>query len=156
MNVKVRALTPADLQPYRDIRLESLRLHPECFGANYEAQRQLAQMHFEQKIASQDPHHTMLGAFDGELLMGLCGVSALENHVALITQMYVKSAYQGHGVGQILIDAAKRIAVAAHQAHVLQLNVYPHNLRAKRRYEQAGFQVAGQTERELNMVLTLR
>lgn len=45
MEVTIRALTPADIPAYRDIRLESLRLHPDCFGANYEEQRQQPTMH---------------------------------------------------------------------------------------------------------------
>lgn len=155
MEVTIRALTPADIPAYRDIRLESLRLHPDCFGANYEEQRQQPTMHFERCIASQSPQHTMLGAFEGEQLVGLCGVSELEKRTVLLTQMYVKSRCQGTGVGVALIDAARHTAAEKHQACVLQLDVYPHNLAAKHRYEKAGFQVTGQTADELIMTLRL-
>ncbi|KDM93517.1 GNAT family N-acetyltransferase [Photobacterium galatheae] len=155
MEVDVRALTPADLPAYREIRLESLRLHPDCFGASYEEQRCMPQMHFERNIAAQNPQHTMLGAFDGEALIGLCGVSEIGNQTVLITQMYVQGAYQGLGVGQAFIEAAKRTAAESHQARRLQLDVYPQNLAAKRSYEKAGFQVTDQTEDELIMTLVL-
>ncbi|UIP30422.1 GNAT family N-acetyltransferase [Photobacterium sp. TLY01] len=155
MAVTIRALTPADIPAYRDIRLESLRLHPDCFGANYEEQRQQPTMHFERNIACQSPHHTMLGAFEGEELIGLCGVSALENQVAQLTQMYVKRRCQGTGAGVALIDVAKHTAAEKHHARVIELDVYPHNLAAKRRYEQAGFQVTDQTADELIMTLRL-
>lgn len=155
MEVTIRALTPADIPAYRDLRLESLRLHPDCFGASYEEQRQQPTMYFERNIANQSPQHTMLGAFEGEQLVGLCGVSELENRTVLLTQMYVKSRCQGSGVGMALINAARHTAAEKHQACVLQLDVYPHNLAAKHRYEKAGFQVTGETADELIMTLRL-
>ncbi|GAB6260957.1 GNAT family N-acetyltransferase [Photobacterium sp. R1] len=155
MEVFVRVLIPADIPAYREIRLESLRLHPDCFGADYEAQRRMSQMFFERNIEVQSPQHTMLGAYDGEVLIGLCGLSDIGNQTALITQMYVQGVYQGLGVGQALIEAAKQTAAATHQARVLQLDVYPQNLAAKHSYEKAGFQVTDQTEDELIMTLVL-
>ncbi|KKC99445.1 GNAT family N-acetyltransferase [Photobacterium halotolerans] len=155
MAMIIRALTPADIPAYRDIRLESLRLYPDCFGASYEEQRQLPILYFERNIASQSLQHTMLGVFEGEELIGLCGVSERENRTVLLTQMYVKSRCQGAGVGVALINAAKHTAAEKHQARVIELDVYPHNLAAKRRYEQAGFQVTDQTADELIMTLRL-
>ena len=38
MDIQYRALMPADSFQYRQIRLESLKLHPECFGSGYQEQ----------------------------------------------------------------------------------------------------------------------
>ena len=36
MTYEVRALGAADVDEYRRVRLEALRLHPEAFGADYD------------------------------------------------------------------------------------------------------------------------
>lgn len=38
MEVYCRVLEAEDSRAYRELRLESLKLHPECFGSGYEKQ----------------------------------------------------------------------------------------------------------------------
>ena len=44
--MSIRRLTPADVESYRDIRLEGLRLNPEAFGSSYEEERDRAAEEF--------------------------------------------------------------------------------------------------------------
>ncbi|MFT5880605.1 MAG: hypothetical protein ACI86X_001734 [Moritella sp.] len=41
MEIQYRALMPGDSFQYRQVRLDSLKLHPECFGSGYRDQVKL-------------------------------------------------------------------------------------------------------------------
>jgi len=71
MDIKYRALRTEDSLQYRRVRLDSLKLHPECFGAKYLEQVNLQTLYFEKLIADGDEKNIMLGAFDGSKLVGL-------------------------------------------------------------------------------------
>ena len=47
MEVRCKVLKSEDSLKYREVRLESLRLHPECFGSGYEAQSKMPKLYFE-------------------------------------------------------------------------------------------------------------
>jgi hypothetical protein len=50
MNISYRKLAPDESKQYREIRLESLRLHPESFDSGYEEQSKLPKLKFEKAI----------------------------------------------------------------------------------------------------------
>ncbi len=52
MDVHCKILESKDSLKYRALRLESLRLHPECFGSGYEAQSKMPKLYFEGLIES--------------------------------------------------------------------------------------------------------
>ncbi|UXI03209.1 GNAT family N-acetyltransferase [Photobacterium sp. TY1-4] len=139
MKIQYRRLQPADCQAYRQIRLESLKLYPENFGAIYAEQHALPQLFFEQRIAEQDPTKVMLGAFHGQELVGLCGLVTIAQESAQIIQMYVRAHCQGRGIGVGLLSQAKDVAANQLGVSQLVLTVYPHNHSARRAYEKSGF-----------------
>ena len=47
MEVRCKVLKSEDSLKYREVRLESLSLHPECFGSGYEAQSKMPKLYFE-------------------------------------------------------------------------------------------------------------
>lgn len=47
MDIAYRKSVVADSKPYRDIRLESLKLEPESFGVSFEEQSKLPKLLFE-------------------------------------------------------------------------------------------------------------
>lgn len=141
MEIQYRRLLPADCQAYRQIRLESLKVYPENFGASYSEQRELPQLFFEKCIAEQNPTKVMLGAFHGQELVGLCGLVTIAQDSAEIIQMYVNAQCQGRGVGGDLLSLAKDVAANQLGVSQLELTVYPHNHSARRAYEKSGFVV---------------
>lgn len=50
MDIQYRMLSPEDSFLYRTVMLESLKLHPDCFGSGYEKQVALPQLYFERLI----------------------------------------------------------------------------------------------------------
>src|SRR5690242_2755791 len=52
MTTSVRRLAEADVAAMRDIRLEGLRLHPECFGADLETEEAMTEADFARRMAT--------------------------------------------------------------------------------------------------------
>jgi GNAT superfamily N-acetyltransferase len=166
MDVECRILKAEDRLSYREARLESLKLDPECFGACYQDEVQIAELRFEKLIAQQSDQALMLGAFIGTQLVGLCGLlssavsssmgstlgsaigsaigsnaglSAQENaEPAKIVQMYVKAEYRGLGVSNQLLSLAKQCLSVLDNDSLL-LTVFKSNQGAIKAYEKAGF-----------------
>ena len=150
MVINCRVLESDDVPSYRDIRLESLKLHPEAYGSNYDTERKKSELFFENQIKNQSSENLMIGAFHHSMLVGLCGLITIENDQFSIVQMYVKSAYKGQGIGQALLSKAKSLLLQ-YQRSGLVLTVYEHNKQALNSYIQAGFQETSRRENEIVM-----
>lgn len=152
MAVEVRLLIPSDCAEYRALRLESLRLHPECFGANYQTQAASAELFFEGNIKRQDPQKLMLGAFIADELIGLCGLVPVPNGQVEISQMYVDARARGQGVSEQLLSAAKQTLQDKYQQRSLILSVFTDNYPAIACYRKSGFRDLKTIGAELFMV----
>lgn len=148
----IRPLTPADADTYHRVRLESLRLHPEAFGASYEEEVLLTPQQVIDKLSV--PRITRFGGFAGGDLAGLAGLqirSGLkEQHKAYLFSMYVDAAHRGTALARRLVDAV--IAGAREQAAVvIHLSVTMGNAPAQRFYRRMGFSVYGIERRSLKV-----
>jgi ribosomal protein S18 acetylase RimI-like enzyme len=161
MTLTYRQLTAADALAYRAIRLESLRLHPTAFGSSYAQQSQLPKLMFERELEQPSDARFVLGVYDGEQLVGICGFIPFafvgerkDETTGTIIQMYVKPAYRGRKVGLALINATVTAGFAATPCTAITLEVHRDNIPAIRVYEQAGFEtVAAVPPHGLHMVL---
>lgn len=147
MTITYRKLAADDAQRYREIRLESLKLHPESFGASFEEQRQMPHLMFEQALKAPIDDRFVIGAFDRQRLVGICGFIPFVQEdplemkgTGVIIQMYVKSAYRGRKIGLGLIEAVVDEAFQIEGLNHIMLSVKKANRRAIRVYQQAGFQ----------------
>lgn len=146
MNLTYRKLTAADSIAYREIRLESLKLHPESFGTSFEEQKDLPQLRFQKTLEEPETAKFLIGAFDQGGLIGICGFVPflLDENIQLdkvgtIVQMYVKASHRGHKVGLNLINAVVEEALKQKDIEQIILEVWDENISAIRVYEQAGF-----------------
>ena len=112
MTITYRKLIPGDSRQYRKIRLESLKDHPESFGASYEKEKMQPKLRFEEMIETQSTEAIMIGAFGKEELIGICGFVAFTlddilnlDNAGTIIQMYVRIDYSGQKIGLNLINA---------------------------------------------------
>jgi len=142
MDIKYRALMAEDSLQYRHVRLESLKLHPDCFGSKYLEQVNLKTLYFERLVEMGDQDNVMLGAFHGSKLVGLCGLTLESTETAEITQMYVEFDYRGNNIGVNLLSLAKKYASTQLKVDMLKLAVYPENQSAIRAYDKSGFKIA--------------
>ncbi|GHC62371.1 GNAT family N-acetyltransferase [Limoniibacter endophyticus] len=140
----LRRLRTRDAEAYRAIRLEALRLHPNCFASSFESEETQPLAFFKKRISDS----TLLGAFLNEGLVGTAGLraenSAKIEHVAHIWGVYVQSHLRGYGVASKLMS---ELLVAARGYRSIRLTVTVGNEAALALYASLGFE-AGARDRE--------
>jgi RimJ/RimL family protein N-acetyltransferase len=157
MNISYRKLTAVDARHYRAIRLESLKLHPENFGASFEEQSKLPKLMFEKALEQPVDDRFVMGAFDQQTLIGICGfIPFVRDHddlknTGVIIQMYVKPAYRGKKIGLGLVSALLDEAFKLSDIEQVILGVVKGNMSAIRVYEQAGLELCNPEGREIDM-----
>lgn len=145
----VRKLTENDLEAVWNLRLQSVKHHPEVFSLTYEETLAQGKEPILRRLRQQD---TMfyLGAFE-EHLVGMVRFAQEEGiklrHQGLVASMYVVPERRGYGVGKALMQ--ELIAQAKHfdGLEQIQLSVLTTNLAARRLYESCGFEVYGTAPR---------
>lgn len=143
MNISYRVLKPSESRIYRTIRLEALSLNPEAYSSNYEAALLQPRMFFEAAVESGSRMQWVMGAFDGEELIGIFAYSD-ENSLAVpeagtLLQMYVRDSYRGQGIGQELTRNILKEVFKFHSVKQVLLEVKVGNEAAKAVYIKAGF-----------------
>jgi ribosomal protein S18 acetylase RimI-like enzyme len=148
--ITIRLLGRADFAPYRALRLRGLAEHPEAYTSSAEEE---ATAEGDARIAArlgpsaQAPHDAVLGAFDGDALVGAVGLAVdmreKARHRAHVLGMYVVPERTRCGIGRALLDAAIERARATPGLAGLTLTVTAGNDGALRLYERAGFAVVG-------------
>jgi RimJ/RimL family protein N-acetyltransferase len=145
--IHIRALTIQDIPAYRIARLNCLRSNPNRFGTTYEEEAAKAELFFETCLKDDDCIHFMLGAFDGDALIGLCGfireTRKRTSHRGEIVQMYVADAYQGKGIGKKLLEQAIEKAFDLPGVEQLVLSAVAENEKAVGLYRALGFEEYG-------------
>jgi RimJ/RimL family protein N-acetyltransferase len=146
MKISYQKLVADDSKEYREIRLESLKTHPESFGSTYEEQSKLPKLMFEEALEQPFDERFVIGAFDQKELIGICGFIPFVpdkdldlSHAGTIIQMYVRATYSGRKIGLNLVNATVREAFKIPDIEQIVLGVKEGNISAIRVYEQAGF-----------------
>ena len=105
MTISVRRLGVADVPALRELRLESLRLHPECFGADLEAEEAMS----VEDMAARMHTGYSFGGFVDDVLSGLVVFVKPKNkktgHTGDLGAMYVRANARGTGLGDALVEA---------------------------------------------------
>jgi ribosomal protein S18 acetylase RimI-like enzyme len=136
-----------DWQPWRDARLEGLRLHPEAFGSSFDEEKDLSEDHWRRRLRQV----TALAYCENNAIAGivmLAQEAAIKRrHRASLFSMYVRPQARGRGIGDALVKAVLEQATGT----VLQVHcgVTTSNNRARQLYERHGFQVYGTEPRAL-------
>lgn len=140
--LEIRILNSLDAPEYRNIRLESLKKHPESFGSSYEEEKDLSIENFKDKLSSPDSF--MFGAFhDNNELIGIVTLKKERliklRHRANIVGMYVSPVSRNLGVGRKLISTCIEKAKALEHIEQIHLTVVTTNDAAKNLYLSLGF-----------------
>jgi ribosomal protein S18 acetylase RimI-like enzyme len=150
--VDIRRLTADDAPAYRDLRLRSLREHPEAFTSSFEEDVLQPLGTCEKRLS--DPYRKLWGAFDSGQLRGTIGLDretrAKNRHKAHVVGMYVASEAAGRGAGRALVDAVVHDARAS-GLELLVLTVTEGNDSAIALYERAGFKTFGVEPRAIKV-----
>lgn len=137
-DLSVRLAGADDIEAFKQIRLEALRLEPSAFASRVEDWVTLPDEEWRRRIAA----NPVFIAFRGVEPVGLMGLfreqSSKSRHRATIVMVYVRASERGTGTAKALLGV---LAEHARGAGVLQLElrVNADNHRAQRFYERAGF-----------------
>jgi ribosomal protein S18 acetylase RimI-like enzyme len=145
VTVLVRPLAEADFDAWWRLRLRMLKEHPEAFGGSYDEAVAAGAEHQRERFLQ--PNGFILGAFDGDVLIGTVGCvrERLEKmrHKAFIWGVYVAPEARGRGVGRGLMEAAIARAREWPGLQQIHLAVVTLNEAARHLYRSLGFQVYG-------------
>lgn len=147
----IRLLGANDQALYRQARLECLFTFPDRFGSTYEEESSKPELYFETLLGSNNTDHFMLGAFEEEKCIGLCGfIRESRNrtrHRGELVQMYVHPEYQGQGIAGRLIQHTIDKAFSTEGIEQIVLSAVADNERAVALYGRYGFEVYGRAKK---------
>ncbi|HLF24854.1 MAG TPA: GNAT family N-acetyltransferase [Anaerolineae bacterium] len=146
--ITIRAVTEADTAAARDLRLESLQLHPTAFGADYATQLNQPMTYWIDWVRARasDRDQTLQVAVDGETLVGMTGLrqgyAPKMAHNGMIWGVYVRPDWRGLHLAEALIETC--IAWARTRGvRLVKLAVVTTNTSAIRCYTRCGLRVYG-------------
>jgi ribosomal protein S18 acetylase RimI-like enzyme len=136
--LNLRRLTGPDAAALRALRLEAFAAHPRDFRSSPEEEAAIPLA----ELAAALDGDTVMGAFDGETLVGVAGLRfdlrAKRGHRGEIWGVYVRPGHRGRGHAPALLRAL--IEAAAEQgAERVTLIVSEGNAAAMRLYTRLGF-----------------
>ena len=150
VSLKVRRLEAGDVEEYRELRLESIRAHPESFGASLESEEDKPISWWAERLQTT----TVWGGWlDDSPLVGVAGLAVHDapklRHKGVLWGMYVRPEARGTGLAAALVHQ-----VLAHARTLVEqvcLTVVASNVAARRLYIAAGFEEYGLERRGLKV-----
>lgn len=156
--VHIKRIVAAELGAFKNLRDESLRLHPDAFDNDIESVHARPPEGYVGRLGLGDPlgGTFLLGAWEGPCLVGVVGLErqALHKlrHSAELTSMTVRPSHRGRGVGDLLMAACITQARCAIGLEQITLRVSTSSHAAIRVYERAGFQHCGVVPHAIKLV----
>ena len=139
--LKIHRADAQDVQAFKQIRLEALKLEPASYASSYDSWANLPDEEWVRRM--QQP---VFIAYDGDDPVGLTGLmrqsSAKMTHRASIIMVYVRESHRRAGIAAALLEAAKT-AAKADGIIQLELAVSAENEPAIRFYLHEGFTEIG-------------
>lgn len=149
-----RELTKADVDIYRDIRIEAASKHPEAFLASHDELKDQPLSYFEDEM-SRD---VVIGAFRDGKLAGIIGYYIVtpgphgkRRHSAKIWGFYFRKSFRGRGFAKALFRKAMDEIENKTTAEKVLLKVYAKNSRAVKLYQALGFEIYGLEKKSLKI-----
>ncbi|MBC7701658.1 GNAT family N-acetyltransferase [Aquabacterium sp.] len=146
---RIARIGPADLNAYKSLRDEGLRLHIDAFDNDIESEHARPPEGYIGRLGLHDTlgGTFLLGAWHGRKLVGTIGLERQSlqklRHSAELNSMMVSPSHMGEGLGDLLMTACLSEARKAIGLEQITLRVSTSSTAAIRLYERAGFQACG-------------
>lgn len=142
--MQVRRLTPANAAEYRAVMLRAYASEPHAFTATVPERERLPLAWWTARVSDQpDAAQRVLGAFDGNLLVGVAGLRFEHRertaHKASLFGVSVLPEFRGRGIARTLVEAVLEEARGVPGTAIVQLGFIEPNAPALRLYESCGF-----------------
>ena len=148
--LRVRRLETSDVAAYRELRLESLKDHPEAFGSSWEYEADKPISWWSQRL---ETNAVFGGWVNRSPLVGLAGLRVQERvknrHKGVLCGMYVRPEARGTGLAAALVQQV--IEHARTVVEEIRLTVVASNAPARGLYSAAGFEEYGLERRALKI-----
>lgn len=145
MNAEItyRELSPADAEPFFELRLKGLKEDPEAFTSSYEESKDTPISEVAARLASTQDSF-VFGAFDSGKLIGVTGVHRYKEglkvaHKGVLWGVYLRPEYRGKGIAKVLLHKVIEKARELPGIELLHLGVNPASISVVKLYESVGF-----------------
>lgn len=143
----VREATIQDLPAWWELRLRSLRDHPEAFGSDYEESRRTGPTYIERGYFDGGINR-LFAAFTpaGDLVAqaGTYEESGKRSHIGNVISVYTHPDHRGNGLASRLVQAAIEHLQSFQAITSIRISVNADNHIAFRTYEKLGFVTWGE------------
>lgn len=137
----IQHLNPQHASQYRALMLEACGLHPEAFTSSVAERAAMPLTWWESRLS--DPLDRVLGAFEGDNLVGIVGLAfeprEKARHKVTLFGMYVSAGSRHGGLGYQLVQTALAEARTHKGLKLIQLTVTAGNDAALALYQRCGF-----------------
>jgi ribosomal protein S18 acetylase RimI-like enzyme len=144
--VYTRRLSVADVDRFKAMRVEAAKESPASRYPTPEEELERSIIEFQKQLI-WDSHHYVLGAFDGDELVGTAGLrrerGAKIHHTAILWGVYVASQYRSRGVAKSLVSEILDVADRISEVTQIKLCVHTRNAPARQLYTSSGFEPYG-------------
>jgi RimJ/RimL family protein N-acetyltransferase len=143
-SINVRALTPADAEAYRSVRLSALHEQPPAFGSLPENEPNLSETAVRLVESNEG---CFFGAFQNKQLVGIVRLTRYlapnEKHRAYLAGLYVLPQFRCQGCGRALVSAALSWTANSPGIKRVNLTVVTQQTAAICLYQSFGFRIYG-------------
>jgi RimJ/RimL family protein N-acetyltransferase len=146
---RIRIARLEDAEAMREIRLEMLRLHPEAFTGDLEAEEAMSVADFAARAVGS----LTFGGYVDEALAGTAVFVKPQRikiaHTGMLGAMYVRAAHRGSGLADALVEAVIDHAIG--EVEQIELAVSVENVPAIALYQRHGFAQFGCEPRSIRV-----
>lgn len=145
-DVHIRRLSTADVDRFKAMRVDAATESPASVKPTPEEELERPVDEFQRKLV-WDTYNFIVGAFDGDQLVGIVGLRRDRgkkiHHTGVLWGIYVTPSYRARGIAKSLIKAILEIAAGIAEITQIKLSVHTRNAPARRLYASIGFETCG-------------
>ncbi len=145
-DIHIRRLGIADADRFKGMRVDAAKESPASVKPTPEEELEKSIDDFRKKLG-WDSHNFILGAFDGNQLVGIAGLRRERgnkiHHTAILWGIYVIPHYRARGIAKSLVKALLDIAGGIAEITQIKLCVHTRNEPARQLYTSSGFKSYG-------------
>jgi RimJ/RimL family protein N-acetyltransferase len=145
-DIHIRRLGIADADRFKAMRVDAAKESPASVKPTPEEEWEKSIDDFQKKLG-WDSHNFILGAFDGDQLVGIAGLRRERgkkiHHTAILWGIYVTPHYRARGIAKSLVKSILDIAGGIAEITQIKLCVHTRNAPARQLYTSSGFKPYG-------------